>query len=415
MAKNTHCRYCGSTRLVQFLSLGEQPPSNSFLRPDQLALERRYPLDVYLCEGCSLVQLLDVVPSSEIFNDYLYLASSSKALKAHYAALAGQVTERFGLRAGDVVVDIGCNDGVLLSGYPLAGLQRVGVEPSKVADYAEAAGFKVVRGFFGPNAADEIVVTYGKAKVVTATNVFPHVDDIGSFTDGVPRLLADDGIFIIEASYLVDLIEQTLFDTIYHEHLCYLSLTPMVPFFARHGLQIFHVERVPFGASGPALRVWAQKTGGPHPTQPTVARMLADEETWGVSRLPRYQAYTAQVESVKRDLLALIAQARATGAVVGGYGAPAKGNTLLNYMGLDAKTIVCIAETNPIKQGLLTPGSHIPVVSEEEFLRIMPAYALLLTWNYLDFFIKNSGYLQAGGRFIVPLPTPRIVAGPPRS
>jgi len=143
--------------------------------------------------------------------------------------------------------------------------------------------------------------------------------------------------------------------------------------------------------------------------------MLADEETWGVSRLPRYQAYTAQVESVKRDLLALIAQARATGAVVGGYGAPAKGNTLLNYMGLDAKTIVCIAETNPIKQGLLTPGSHIPVVSEEEFLRIMPAYALLLTWNYLDFFIKNSGYLQAGGRFIVPLPTPRIVAGPPRS
>ncbi len=407
--KNSDCRYCHSNRVVKFLSLGDQPPSNSFLRPDQLHLEKRYPLDVYLCEECCLVQLLDVVSAEEIFGDYLYLASASKALKNHYATLATHVAKRQGLRAGDVVVDIGCNDGVLLSGYPDMGLTRVGVEPSTVADYAEAAGFKVVRGFFSPDAARQIVEKHGRAKVVTATNVFPHVDDISRFTDGLPLLLHDDGIFIIEASYLVDLIDQTLFDTIYHEHLCYLSLTPMVPFFKRHGLEIFAAEKVPFGASGPAIRVWAQKIGGPQPIQASVPQMLADEKAWGVGQLSRYQKYSAQVDGIKRDLLALIDKVRATGAEVGGYGAPAKGNTLLNSAGLTTARIKCIAETNKIKQGLLTPGSHIPVVSEEEFLTNMPAYALLLTWNYLDFFLKNSDYIKRGGRFIVPIPAPRIV------
>jgi hypothetical protein len=407
--KNTACRYCGSTRLVKFLSLGDQPPSNSFLRADQLHLERSYPLDVYFCDACNLVQLLDVVEAEEIFGDYLYLSSTSKALKNHYATLAGEVTKRQRLKAGDVVVDIGCNDGVLLSGYPLPDLMRVGVEPSKVADYAEAAGFKVVRSFFGPETAKQIADAHGKAKVVTATNVFPHVDDIGRFTDGLPLLLRDDGIFILEASYLLDLIDQTLFDTIYHEHLCYLSLTPMVPFFARHGLQIFAAEKVPFGASGPAIRIWAQKHGGPEPVQPSVPGMLADEAAWGVARLDRYQSYSAQVDAVRRDLLALVECVRSSGAKVGGYGAPAKGNTLLNYAGFTAAQIDCIAETNKIKQGLLTPGSHIPVVSEEEFLARKPAYALLLTWNYLDFFLKNSDYIKQGGRFIVPLPVPRIV------
>jgi hypothetical protein len=339
----------------------------------------------------------------------LYLSSTSKALKNHYAGLAAQVTRRFGLQPGHVVVDIGCNDGVLLSGYSLEGLVRVGVEPSKVADYAEAAGFKVVRGFFGPEVARRIVSTYGKAKVVTATNVFPHVDDIGTFTDGLPLLLDNDGVFVIEASYLLDLIDQTLFDTIYHEHLCYLSLTPMVGFFERHGLQVFAAEKVPFGASGPAIRVWAQKKGGSRQIEASVSQMLATEKEWGVGDMGRYRHYSAQVEKIKRELLALIRQVRASGARVGGYGAPAKGNTLLNYVGLTAQEIECVAETSKIKQGLLTPGSHIPIVSEEEFLSRMPQYALLLTWNYLDFFLKNSDYIKKGGRFIVPLPAPRIV------
>jgi hypothetical protein len=407
--KRSDCRYCGSTRLVRFLSLGDQPPSNSFLRADQVPLERRYPLDVYWCAECHLVQLLDVVSAEEIFSDYLYLSSTSKALTNHYATLATEVSRRQNLQPGDAVVDIGCNDGVLLSGYPVGGLVRVGVEPSKVADYAERAGFKVFRAFFGPDTAQQIVASHGQARVVTATNVFPHVDDIGRFTDGLPILLRDNGIFILEASYLVDLIDQTLFDTIYHEHLCYLSLTPMVPFFQRHGLEIFAAEKVPFGASGPAIRVWAQKRGGPEAIQPSVPQMLAAEREWGVGRLDRYETYSTQVDRVKHDLLALIEQVRSAGATVGGYGAPAKGNTLLNYAGLTTARIESIAETNKIKQGLLTPGSHIPIVSEEDFLRHKPDYALLLTWNYLDFFLRNSDYIKQGGRFIVPLPSPRIV------
>ena len=407
--KNSHCRYCGATRLAKILSLGEQPPSNSFLRPDQIPLEKLYPLEVYFCETCYLVQLLDVVAAEEIFGDYLYLSSTSKALKSHYAVVVTDLTKRYGLKPGHVVVDIGCNDGVLLSGYPLDGLVRVGVEPSKVADYAEAAGFKVVRGFFGPDTAQKIVSTYGKAKVVTATNVFPHVDNIGLFTDGVTQLLDDDGVFIIEASYLLDLIDQTLFDTIYHEHLCYLSLTPMVPFFERHGLEIFAAEKEPIGASGPAIRVFAQKKGGPRQIEPSLPQMLVTEKQWGVGDLATYRRYSAQVEKVRTDLLELIGQVLASGSKVGAYGAPAKGNTLLNYVGLTTREIGCVAENSKIKQGLLTPGSHIPIVSDEEFLSRMPEYALLLTWNYLDFFLKNSDYIKQGGKFIVPIPSPRIV------
>jgi C-methyltransferase-like protein/putative zinc binding protein/methyltransferase family protein len=407
--KNTRCRYCGSTRLTQFLSLGMHPPSDSFLAAEQVPAEQRFPLDVYLCEGCSLVQLLDVVAAEDIFDDYVYLASSSRALKDHYARLVAVVTERLGLEAGDVAVDIGCNDGVLLAGYSHPGLICVGVEPSKVADVATAAGFEVIRGFFGRETAGRVVDRFGRAKVATATNVFPHVDDIGRFVEGLDTLLDVDGVFIIEAPYLIDLIELTLFDTIYHEHLCYLSLTPMVPFLAGYGLEVFDVERVDFGASGPAIRVWVQRVGASRPVKPSVEQLLAQEERWGVRRIDRYLGYAQKVEGIKLALARLIGTTRSAGHRLGGYGAPAKGNTLLNYMGLTSDEIECIAETNPLKQGKLTPGSHIPVVSEDEFLRRMPPYALLLSWNYLNFFLEKSPYIQRGGKFVVPIPEPRIV------
>lgn len=407
--KNTVCRYCSSTRLMKFLSLGEHPPSNSFIGADQIASEERYPLEVYFCEDCCLAQLLDVVPAEIIFDNYVYLASSSMALRNHYARLAESATRRFGLKSGDLVVDIGCNDGILLHGYSLLSLVKVGVEPSKVAETAAASGLKVVRAFFGREAARCIIDAHGTAKVVTATNVFAHVDKISEFVEGLPLLLGDDGVLIMETSYLIDLIDQTLFDTIYHEHLCYLSLTPMVPFLARYGLEVFDAERVPFGASGPALRVFVQKKMKGQRIEGSVARMLADEARWGVARIERYMGYASQVEGVKSRVLSIMESLRASGTRIGGYGAPAKGNTLLNYFGITPTMLECIAETNPLKQGLLTPGSHIPIVSEEEFLTRMPEYALLLSWNYLDFFLQKSEYIRRGGRFFVPIPVPRIV------
>lgn len=406
--KNTSCRYCGSTRFVKFLSLGDQPPSNSFILKDQVPFEINYPLDVYLCQSCFLAQLIDVVPGEVIFDDYLYLSSSSKALKAHYASLAQALTRRFKLKPGDVVVDIGCNDGILLEGYATAGLVRLGVEPSKVAEVAVAAGFEVFKSFFGVKSAKEIVKKHKTAKVVTATNVFAHVDDIASFVEGLPILLGKDGIFVIEAPYLIDLIDKTLFDTIYHEHLCYLSLTPMVKFLGRFGLEVFDIERVPFGASGPAIRVFVKNKNGKHTVKKSVAKMLKDEKKWGVGNIKRYLGYADEVKQIKEEVLKLIEQIKKSGARLGGYGAPAKGNTLLNYFGITPESVEYIAETNEIKQGLITPGSHIPIISEEEFIKNMPEYALLLSWNYLEFFLEKSEYIKKGGRFLVPLPKPHI-------
>jgi C-methyltransferase C-terminal domain/Putative zinc binding domain/Methyltransferase domain len=407
--KRNDCRYCRSTRLSRFLSLGHQPPSDEFIARDAIAREERYPLDVYVCEQCFLVQLLDVVAAERLFGDYAYLASKSKALREHYGRLAQRITARVGLRAGDVVVDIGCNDGVLLAGYSEPGVTVVGVEPSSVADVARAAGFRIEHRFFGLDCADDMVGRYGRARVITATNVFPHVDDIAAFTRGVQRLIADDGIFVIEASYLIDLIDQTLFDTIYHEHLCYLALTPVRPFLAAQGLEVFDVERVDFGASGPAIRIWAQRPGGGRAVEPAVGRMIADEAAWGVGRIDRYVGYAREVERVKTELLDLIGRLKRGGARIGGYGAPAKGSTLLNYAALTPDVIESIAETNERKIGKLTPGSHIPIVSEDVFLSRMPEYALLLSWNYLDYFLAHSEYVRRGGRFIVPIPVPRIV------
>ena len=406
--KNRACRYCGSGSLERYLSLGDQPPSNSFIRTDQVATEARYPLDVYRCSGCALSQLLDVVPAEAIFDDYVYLSSTSKALVQHYGRLAETLTARFDLKASDLVVDIGCNDGVLLKGYTRPGLIRVGVEPSKVAEVAMAAGFTVLRGFFSPALAKQIVERHGCAKAVTATNVFAHVDAIGDFVDGLPILLGGHGVFVIEAPYLLDMFEQTLFDTVYHEHLCYLSLTPMVPFLARHGLDVFDVERVPFGASGPAIRVFVQRAGGGQAKGTSVDRMLEDEARWGIDRPEQYRDFAKKVETIRDGVLAILERLKGSKARIGGYGAPAKGNTLLNYLGLTLSTIEYIAETNAWKQGLLTPGSHIPIVSEEEFLKRMPDFALLLSWNYLDFFLGQSEYIRKGGRFIVPMPVPRI-------
>lgn len=400
------CRYCGSTELSEILSLGSQPPSNSFLRPDDVEGERRYPLDVVVCLRCSLVQLRHVVAAELIFDDYLYLSSTSGALRQQHHALARSLTDRFKLE-GQLAVDIGCNDGVLLHGYP-ASVRTIGVEPARVASIAQASGLEVIQAFFDRDVAERITRLHGSARVVTATNVFPHIDAADDFADALLSLLDGQGVFVVEASYLPDVIDGGLFDTVYHEHLSYLSLTAVEPFLRRHELEVFDVERVPTGASGPAFRFYAQRSGGLHPRRPAVNEMLAWEARWGVRDQATYLAFAGRVRGIKHRLLSLLGDLRARGSSVGAYGAPAKGNTLLNYVGIDASMITSIAETNRLKVGLLTPGSHIPIVSEERFLADRPDYALLLSWNYLDWFLEKSEYIRLGGRFIVPVPDPRI-------
>lgn len=401
--KNFQCRYCGSEELRKYLSLGDQPPSNSFISKKGIDSEVFYPLEVYFCEKCFLSQLLDVVPAKDIFDDYLYHSSTSKQLLELYADLVLKASKRFNIQSGDIVVDIGCNDGVLLKAYP-DNLKIIGVEPSNVADMASKEGFIIYKDFFGEETASKIDKDFGKAKIITATNVFVHVDDMNNFIKGFHDLIADDGVIIIEVSYLIDVIDRLLFDTVYHEHLCYLSLTPLSYFLEKNGLEAFDVERSEIGASGPSIRVFIQKKSGKYKIEESINDMLEMENDWGIGDFNTYQDYSKRVEDLKNSVVSLINKKIEEGSTVGAYGAPAKGNTLLNYFNLDSESIVCVAENNKEKIGLLTPGTHIPIVSDEEFLTSMPDFALLLTWNYLDYFLKNSEYLKQGGKFIVPLP-----------
>lgn len=398
------CRYCGCEDLYAVLDLGAQPPSNSFVTEAEIPNEVRYPLETVVCEKCHLMQLRHVLPPEVLFDRYLYLSSTSGALRRHYAALAAQLAERYELRAGDVILDIGCNDGTLLAAFD-ASLTRVGVEPSQVADRARATGLAVFRGFFDETIGAEIIRAFGRPKLVTATNVFPHVDEIHRFSDALVPLLGATGVFVLEASYLPDMLDQGLFDTIYHEHLCYLSLTALVPFIQSHGLEVIDAERVPIGASGPAIRVHVAVRGGLRSSiSPTVSAMLSAEEKWGVQRPDTYHRFADRTRDLREKLREFVDGKSRAGARIGAYGAPAKGNTLLNYVGFGPSSIEMIAETNELKHGLLTPGSHIPVVSEAAFLSQRFPFALLLSWNYLDYFLERSEYIRQGGRFIVPLP-----------
>lgn len=404
----TDCRICGNQNLTEYLDLGDQPPSNSFIRPEEIATEQRFPLKVSLCHDCGLSQLLDIVASEDIFDDYAYLSSTSKSLCNHYQGLVDEALGLFEHPDNSLMVDIGCNDGIMLKRYPTGRHRLLGIEPSSAGAYAQKAGFDVESEFFTAELGARLAESHGRASIITATNVFAHVDDIASFARGVESFLADDGVFIIEFPYLIDMVEQKYFDTVYHEHLCYLALTPLQKLFSQTGLRAFRVSRGDFGASGPALRLFVCRDGSPRATESSIETMVADEAAWGITNISKYKTFADDVATVRTDILTMIAAVRADGGKIGAFGAPAKGNTLLNYLGLTPDVIVSSAENNDIKIGRVTPGSHIPIVGDDAFLTSGITHALLLTWNYADFFLANSDFIKQGGKFIIPLPEPGI-------
>lgn len=400
----TQCRICGGDTLIPYLDLGAQPPSNTFPRPGEAGSEPRFPLVVQLCPACGLSQLTEVVAATDIFDDYAYLSSTSRALVNHYQSMVDGLLARFAPGPDSLIVDIGCNDGITLARYPEARYRLLGVEPSSAGKYARERGFQVEQGFFDDRLALALVGRHGQAKLATATNVFAHVDDIRAFTCGVKTLLAPDGVFVIEAPYLRDMIESLYFDTIYHEHLSYLAVTPLVRLFREHGLRLFHVEPVALGASGPALRFFVCHAEAGFEQDGSVQQYLQDEAAWGICAAERYRDFAIRVGKRREDILALLARLRADGFVLGAFGAPAKGNTLLNYLGVTGADLLAVAENNPLKAGRVTPGTHIPIVDDADFLRLGVNRALLLTWNYADFFVAESDFVKHGGRFVIPLP-----------
>lgn len=401
------CRICKGRDLTRILSLGEHPPVDNFTTAAGASAEKRYPLDVYFCNGCSLVQLLDVVAEDELFHgEYAYFSSASAPLVEHFRSYADDLKREY-LESGDLVVDIGSNDGALLQFFT-DGYRVLGVEPSgNVAEVARKKGIETLDGFFGVDMAKQIVTTHGKAKVISANNVFAHIDDLDEIVGAVGELLTDDGVFVSESHYLLDLIEHAEFDTVYHEHLCYYSVKPLRHLFERFGMEVCDVRRV--ATHGGSIRVYARKKSDT-PVMPSVQELLDLEAQAGLHALERFSSFQKEVEAIREKLVSLVRGFRAEGKVVTAYGAPAKSGTLLNFCGFTAEDLKYVTDTTPHKVGLLTPGSHIPVVSPDILKSETPDYILLLAWNYKDFILKKEQALRdRGTKFIIPIPKVEIV------
>ena len=361
------CRICENSDLHTYIDLGLQPPSNSFLKAEEILYEKKFPLEVQLCQQCGLSQLTEVVASEDIFDEYAYLSSTSQALVNHYQGMVNDIIKFQNIPSNSLVIDVGCNDGITLSRYPIGEYRLLGVEPSSAGDYAVKNGFNIEKLFFNTETALKIRDKYGLANVLTATNVFAHVDDIRSFTKGVSILLDKNGIFVVEFPYLIDMIEHLYFDTIYHEHLSYLALTPLVKLFADHNMRPFRVQRVDVGASGPGLRLFVCLNDSSHSNDHSIGRLLHEEKKWGIQDKNAYALFADRVLHFKKNVLTKIQNIKANGHKIGAYGAPAKGNTMLNYLGLNKQDIIAVAENNSLKIDLLTPGTHLPIVSDDTF------------------------------------------------
>lgn len=405
----TTCIVCRSTDVRLFLDLGRMPLANKFLAEDDLAApEPTYPLRVGRCARCTHVQLMEHVPPPAMFDDYLYVSGMSETLRAHLDDLASIVVSRRRLGPSDLVVDVGSNDGTLLHGFRQQGVRTLGVDPAKnLAHIAAEKGVETFTGYFGLQTAEEIVRRTGLASAVTTTNTFPHIPDLSDLLRGVDRLLTPGGVFVIEAHYLLDLLEQGAFDTVYHEHVSYWALRPMQTLFREHGFVPVSAERLPIHHG--QIRVFVQRRGEGEPDG-SVAATLAAERDAGVDTLETMQMFARRTEKIRDDLRRELAVIRSRGDRVAAYGAPAKGSTLVCYLGLDCETIPYIADRSPLKQGRYTPGAHIPIVDPRLILEDRPDYLLLLAWNFADEIMEQQAeFRRRGGRFIVPLPEVHVV------
>jgi hypothetical protein len=401
------CRACGSATLHRFLSLGPQPLANAFLRrPEDAAGEPRFPLDLYFCTTCSLVQLADVIDPEVLFGEYIYVTGTSTTIAEHNRRYALAVRDELSLGPSDLVVEVASNDGSLLKCVQGLGVRVLGVEPARnIAAIAMANGIPTENRFFGAEAGDALRESHGPARAVIGNNVLAHVDDTRGFLRGCATLIDDDGRVVVEVPYAREMLLGTEYDTVYHEHLCYFSVTALARCGEEAGLGIVRVDEVP--VHGGSIRVWFAK-GKPHAAQPL--RMMEEERANGLSTLAAWEAFAARTAANRRELRMMLEQLLGRGKTVAGYGAPAKGNTLLNYCGIDPTLLPFTVDRNPLKVGTLTPGMHIPVLPSETLVERAPDYVLILAWNFADEIIEQQHvYREQGGRFIVPIPTPRVI------
>ena len=404
------CNSCSAFLEHVMVDLGSSPLANSYLEPEDLrGPEPFYPLCIYVCERCLLVQLPEVESASNIFSDYAYFSSYSDSWLDHAKRYVAQATERFGLGKDSLVVEIASNDGYLLQYFSERSIPVLGIEPAaNVAEVARDKGIRTISEFFGLSLATRLIAqgdvpTQG-ADLVVSNNVLAHVPDLNDFVAGFPEILADDGVWTIEVPHLLRLIEESQFDTMYHEHFSYYSLYALETVFTRHGLAVFDIEEVP--THGGSLRLFVHhQHDTTHEVTPAVEKIRANERRAGLLELATYAAFSEKVQKVKRDLLRFLIDKRERGETVVGYGAPAKGNTLLNYCGVRTDLLAYTVDRSPHKQGRFLPGTRIPIEAPERLFETKPDWVLILPWNIeAEIREKMAGISDWGGRFVVAIP-----------
>ena len=408
--RNT-CRLCQSNQLELVLSLTPTPPANEFVSKNAMHIQQvLYPLDVYQCLYCHHVQLLDVVDRSLLFKNYVYVSGTSPVLVSHFQQYTLDITQMVSLTSEDLVIDIGSNDGTLLAFFKDEGCRILGIDPAEsIADTATQSGIETLPVFFNAKEAETLLHARGPAKVIMANNVFAHIDDLVDFTCGIKTLMTLDSLFVFEVSYLVNVYERTLFDTIYHEHLSYHSIISLQPFLKRLGLELFHVQRVP--THGGSIRCFVQLTNGPYQQNPSIQNCIDKEIELGLNSTRAMSQFNRQINSIKTELCSLLTDIQAKKQSIAGFGAPAKATTLLYHFEIDPSVINYIVDDNTLKQGLYSPGMHIPVVSSSVLKdkASCPDYLIILAWNFAEPIMLNHHYFSdTGGLFIIPLPTIQV-------
>ena len=399
------CRFCAAPLRRVFVDLGMSPLCESFLSADELnRMERFFPLKVWVCEVCFLVQLQEYVSPGEIFTEYAYFSSYSTSWLEHARRYTEMAAQRFGLGAHSRVVEIASNDGYLLQYFAARGIPVLGVEPAaNVARAAVEKGVPTRVAFFGRETAAALAADPGPADLIVGNNVLAHVPDINDFVGGLRILLRRGGVVTMEFPHLWRLIEGNQFDTVYHEHFSYLSLSTVQEIFASHDLRLFDVEELP--THGGSLRIYACHSGDGRPTEPAVESLRKAEEADGFRSIERYASFGPRVEETKRALLEFLIEARGQGKTIAAYGAPGKGNTLLNYCGIRTDFVDFAVDRNPYKHGRFTPGTHIPIYPPERLREARPDFILILPWNLKDEIVEQLAYVRDwGGRFVVPIP-----------
>lgn len=409
MSFSLKCRSCGSTDTAIILDLGEQPLANNLLRPEDLAKpEPRFPLRLAVCKSCWLLQITELVPPVKLFSEYLYFSSFSDLMLRHAREACAGYLKEFGLGTNSLVVEVASNDGYLLQNFVATKVPCLGIEPAaNIAKVAREKGIETVVDFFGTKLANELARNGRQADLILGNNVFAHAPDTNDFVAGLRALLKPKGCIALEFPYGVDFIENSEFDTIYHEHVFYFTLTALQPLFKRHGLSIWRVRRLPI--HGGSLRLFACHAGA-YPVEDSVNELLHEEAKKGVAGYSFYEGFRQQVCELKDSLVTLLRELKQSGKRIAAYGASAKGSTLLNYYGLGGETLEFVADRSTYKQGRLTPGTHISIVSPEELLKRKPDYTLMLTWNFAaEILAQQKAYHEAGGKFIIPIPKVTVV------